>query len=84
MDEQARREFEMYVYSDYARLNEERRGILKGLQTAGWCMADEVILNEAASIERCRQRIQDEHAGDNRTELTIKQGYRCLKSTASL
>lgn len=28
-DEQARREFEMYAYSDYARLNEERRDILK-------------------------------------------------------
>ncbi|MFZ3015118.1 MAG: nucleotidyltransferase domain-containing protein, partial [Nitrospira sp.] len=28
-DEAAQREFEMYAYSDYARLNEERREILK-------------------------------------------------------
>jgi len=34
-DEQARREFEMYVYSDYARLNEERREILKGITKRG-------------------------------------------------
>lgn len=27
-------------------------------------MADDVILNKAASIERCLQRIQDEYAGD--------------------
>ena len=31
----ARREFEMYVYSDYARLNEERREILKRVRTSG-------------------------------------------------
>ncbi|MBX3334540.1 MAG: nucleotidyltransferase domain-containing protein [Nitrospira sp.] len=34
-DEQARREFEMYAYSDYARLNEERREILKGIRKRG-------------------------------------------------
>jgi predicted nucleotidyltransferase len=34
-DEQARREFEMYAYSDYARLNEERREILKGIAKRG-------------------------------------------------
>lgn len=34
-DEQARREFEMYVYSDYARLNEERREILKRISASG-------------------------------------------------
>jgi predicted nucleotidyltransferase len=34
-DEQARREFEMYVYSDYARLNEERRDILKRIAAHG-------------------------------------------------
>ena len=34
-DESARQEFEMYVYSDYARLNEERREILKGITTRG-------------------------------------------------
>ena len=27
-------------------------------------MADDVLLNKAASIERCLQRIQDEYAGD--------------------
>ena len=31
----ARREFEMYVYSDYARLNEERREILKRVRASG-------------------------------------------------
>ncbi len=28
-------------------------------------MADDVILNKAASIERCLQRILEEYAGDN-------------------
>ncbi len=31
----ARREFEMYVYADYARLNEERRGILNRVRASG-------------------------------------------------
>ncbi|MGE0468057.1 MAG: putative Nucleotidyltransferase [Candidatus Nitrospira kreftii] len=35
VDEQARREFEMYTYSDYARLNEERRDILKRISASG-------------------------------------------------
>jgi len=34
-DERARREFEMYAYSDYARLNEERREIVKGIVKRG-------------------------------------------------
>ena len=34
-DETARREFEMYTYSDYARLNEERRKILKRVSASG-------------------------------------------------
>ncbi|MDP3089446.1 MAG: nucleotidyltransferase domain-containing protein [Nitrospira sp.] len=34
-DEPARREFEMYTYSDYARLNEERRDILKRIAASG-------------------------------------------------
>jgi predicted nucleotidyltransferase len=34
-DESARREFEMYAYSDYARLNEERCEILKGITKRG-------------------------------------------------
>ena len=34
-DEPARREFEMYAYSDYARLNEERRGILEDIRKRG-------------------------------------------------
>ena len=34
-DESARREFEMYTYSDYARLNEERRVILKRISESG-------------------------------------------------
>jgi len=34
-DEGARRVFEMYAYSDYARLNEERREILKGITKRG-------------------------------------------------
>ena len=34
-DDAARREFEMYVYSDYARLNEERREILKSVRKRG-------------------------------------------------
>jgi len=35
LDESARREFEMYAYSDYARLNEERREILKSITKRG-------------------------------------------------
>jgi len=34
-EEAARREFEMYAYSDYARLNEERRDILKRISASG-------------------------------------------------
>lgn len=34
-DEPARREFEMYAYSDYARLNEERKGILDDIRARG-------------------------------------------------
>lgn len=34
-NDSARREFEMYVYSDYARLNEERREILKRVRASG-------------------------------------------------
>ena len=34
-DEATRREFEMYTYSDYARLNEERRDILKRISARG-------------------------------------------------
>jgi len=34
-DELARREFEMYAYADYARLNEERREILKRIRASG-------------------------------------------------
>lgn len=34
-DEPARREFEMYAYSDYARLNEERREVVKGITERG-------------------------------------------------
>ncbi len=34
-NEAARREFEMYVYSDYVRLNGERRDILKRIRTSG-------------------------------------------------
>ena len=35
-DETARQEFEMYAYSDYARLNEERREIVKGIAKRGF------------------------------------------------
>ena len=34
-DDLARRTFEMYTYADYARLNEERRDILKGIAARG-------------------------------------------------
>lgn len=34
-DDASRREFEMYTYSDYARLNEERRDILKRISGSG-------------------------------------------------
>lgn len=34
-NEPTRREFEMYAYSDYARLNEERREIVKGITERG-------------------------------------------------
>ena len=33
--ESAQREFEMYAYSDYSRLNEERREILKRVRASG-------------------------------------------------
>jgi predicted nucleotidyltransferase len=34
-DEPTRRTFEMYAYADYARLNEERREIVKGITKRG-------------------------------------------------
>lgn len=34
-DELARQEFEMYAYADYARLNEERREVVKGITHRG-------------------------------------------------
>ena len=34
-DELVRQEFEMYVYADYARLNEERREVVKGIAHRG-------------------------------------------------
>ena len=34
-EELSRREFEMYAYSDYARLNEERQEIVKGITKRG-------------------------------------------------
>jgi predicted nucleotidyltransferase len=34
-NESSRREFEMYAYSDYARLNEERKGILDDIRARG-------------------------------------------------
>ncbi len=34
-DERAKAEFEMYAYADYARLNEERKDVLKGIAQRG-------------------------------------------------
>ena len=34
-DDQAKAEFEMYAYADYARLNEERRELMKGITERG-------------------------------------------------
>jgi predicted nucleotidyltransferase len=34
-DDQAKAEFEMYAYADYARLNEERRELVQGIQERG-------------------------------------------------
>ncbi|THJ22862.1 MAG: nucleotidyltransferase domain-containing protein [Nitrospira sp. CG24E] len=39
-DESVRREFEMYAYSDYARLNEERKGILDDIRARGSVYAE--------------------------------------------
>ena len=33
---QAKAEFEMYAYADYARLNEERRDLVKGIKARGF------------------------------------------------
>ena len=34
-DDEAKAEFEMYAYADYARLNEERRELLQGIKDRG-------------------------------------------------
>ncbi len=34
-DDQAKAEFEMYAYADYARLNEERKELVKGITERG-------------------------------------------------
>ena len=38
-DKPAQREFEMYAYADYARLNEERKGILDNIRKRGFVYA---------------------------------------------
>lgn len=55
--------FEAFVYSDFARLNGERIGILKGIKKSGMCMTDDVLLNKATSIECCVQRVMEEYRG---------------------
>ena len=35
-DQRAKAEFEMYAYADYARLNEERKELLKGITERGF------------------------------------------------
>jgi predicted nucleotidyltransferase len=35
-DQRAKAEFEMYTYADYARLNEERRELVKGITERGF------------------------------------------------
>ena len=70
-DRAARARFEMYVFSAYALLNEERAAISarrswNGSGTREASMADDVVLGKAAIIERCLQRIRDEYAGDAR------------------
>jgi hypothetical protein len=40
----------MYAYSDYARLNEERRETLKGIPERGLIYDYDVILNKAATF----------------------------------
>lgn len=35
-DQRAKAEFEMYTYADYARLNEERKELLKGITERGF------------------------------------------------
>lgn len=65
-DSAARGQFEDLTFSIYARLNEERRGILERVATEGTTMADDVLLNKAAAIERAVQRVREEYAGDDR------------------
>lgn len=56
--------FEDYVYAAYARLNEERRGILEDIRQRGTIcspVVDDLLLNKSASIERCLGQIADEY-----------------------
>lgn len=58
--------FEDFVFSSYARLNEERREILEQVSREGSVHGGYVIVNKAATIERCIARVREEHAGDDR------------------
>ncbi len=60
LDRGARQEFEAVALAAYARLNEERRGIIDDIRARGSVM-DDIVLNKAASIERCLRRIGEEY-----------------------
>lgn len=65
-DRRAREEFEMLAWSDYARLQEERRPVLDVLvHERRVPIPDDVSLNKVAIIERCIERITQVHAGDD-------------------
>ena len=65
-DRRAREEFEMLAWSDYARLQEERRPVLDFLvRERRVSVPDDVSLNKVAIIERCLARIAEVHAGDD-------------------
>lgn len=65
-DHRTREEFEMLAFSDYARLQEERRPVLESfVRERRVAVPDDVSLNKVAIIERCLDRIAAVHAGDD-------------------
>ena len=81
LDPAARAFWETWTMSAYARLNEERAGILDdirhpegtALANGAGSMPDDVILNKAATIERCLARVRAETASPDWVDDATRQ-----------
>lgn len=56
--------FEGFVLSEKTGLDEARSGLMADIQKEGRVYADDVLINKAATIERCVSRAHDEYRRD--------------------